>query len=80
MAPWSQPKASPGFPDARLLRSNRRDDLALGAVMGSEDIDIRDDDRGRDPHRRRGLPLWPLLVVLGLLAVAAGVIGPLLQG
>ena len=80
---WPQTKASPGFPDARLLRSNRRDDLAL-SPMDSEDLEIREDDgKQRRPvpgdERKRGLPMWPWLVVLGLLAIAAGVIGPLLQ-
>jgi len=84
MAPWSQTKASPGVPDARLLRGNRRDDVV--SLMDSEDIDIdvRDDGKQsrtvRGDGRKNGLPVWPWLVVLGLLAIAAGVIGPLLQG
>jgi hypothetical protein len=53
--------------------------------MDSEDLEIRESDSTkagvpRDDERRRPFLVWPWLVVFGLLAIAAGVIGPLVRG
>ena len=53
--------------------------------MDSEDLEIRESDSTKgglprhDEPKRRFL-VWPWLVVFGLLAIAAGVIGPLVYG
>jgi hypothetical protein len=66
-------------------RGNRRDRVVLIPVMDTEDLDIRDSDSrraglDRDSEPKSGLPIWPWLVLLGLLAIAAGVVGPLVRG
>ena len=57
----------------------------LISSMDSEDLEIRESDSTkagvpRDDERRRPFLVWPWLVVFGLLAIAAGVIGPLVHG
>jgi len=52
--------------------------------MDSDDLEIRESDSKKadlrvDEPKRRFL-IWPWLVVFGLLAIAAGVIGPLVYG
>jgi hypothetical protein len=49
--------------------------------MDSDDLEIRDSDSKRahlEPKRR--FLIWPWLLVFGLLAIAAGVVGPLVRG
>lgn len=49
--------------------------------MDSDDYELPDYDDKKPSHRedepKRGLPVWPWLVLLGLLIIGAGVIGPL---
>jgi hypothetical protein len=75
---------------ARTLKTgaaygNRGDGVVLIPSMDSEDLEIRESDGTkaslpRDDERRRRFLVWPWLVVFGLLAIAAGVIGPLVHG
>ena len=56
----------------------------LVPAMDSDDLEIRESDSKKadlrvDEPKRRFL-IWPWLVVFGLLAIAAGVIGPLVYG
>lgn len=53
--------------------------------MDGDDLEIRESDstKGalpRPDEPKRWFLVWPWLVVLGLLAIAAGVIGPLVHG
>jgi hypothetical protein len=52
--------------------------------MDSDDYELPDYDDKMASHRegepRRWLPIWPWLVLLGLLAIAIGAVGPLLRG
>jgi hypothetical protein len=43
------------------------------------DYGRRDDPGERGDRPRRGLLIWPWLVVVGLAAIAIGVIGPLIR-
>jgi hypothetical protein len=45
-----------------------------------DDLEWPDYDSRRDREDKAGLPIWPWLVVLGLLIIAIGAIGPLLAG
>jgi hypothetical protein len=50
-------------------------------IMESEDRDIAEAVGSPAPERRRKLtlPIWPLLVLVGLAAIAAGVILPMMS-
>jgi hypothetical protein len=43
------------------------------------DHDDRDDPRERESQPKRRLLVWPWLVLVGAVAIAIGVIGPLLS-
>ena len=53
-------------------------------VMDSYDYELPDYDDKRPSQRedrpKRWLPIWPWLVLLGLLAIAIGAVGPLVRG
>jgi hypothetical protein len=49
----------------------------MGSVMDTDDLEIRDGDGEHQYAREKGLPVWPWLVLLGLLAIGVGVIAPL---
>jgi hypothetical protein len=51
--------------------------------MASDDYELPDYDDKKSRHRedepKRWTPVWPWLVLLGLLAIAIGAVGPLLR-
>lgn len=49
----------------------------MGSVMDSDDLEIRESDSEQQQGPETGLPVWPWLVLLGLLAIGIGVIAPL---
>jgi hypothetical protein len=52
--------------------------------MDSDEYELPDyDDKKtsrREPEPKGWLPIWPWLVLLGLLAIAIGAVGPLVKG
>ena len=49
--------------------------------MDDDDLEIREtDSKKAQPEPTSRFLIWPWLVVFGLLAIAAGVIGPLVRG
>jgi hypothetical protein len=52
--------------------------------MDSDDYELPDYDDKKASHRedrpKRWLPIWPWLVLLGLLAIGIGAVGPLVKG
>lgn len=50
-------------------------------MMADDDLEIRESDtRTAPPEPKRRFLIWPWLVLFGVLAIAAGVIGPLVRG
>jgi hypothetical protein len=52
--------------------------------MDSDDYELPDYDDKKASHcedrPKRWLPIWPWLVLLGLLAIGIGAVGPLVKG
>jgi len=59
------------------LTAPERMRVLIGSVMDTDDLEIRDNDGEHQHALENGLPVWPWLVLLALLAIGIGVIGPL---